>query len=54
MLETQAMKEAFWCKFAEIYGEEAFSDKALFNEFYEKEFQGARNFCGYDQKQQKQ
>lgn len=43
-------EEAFWCKFAEIYGEEAFSDKELFNEFYEKEFQGARNFCGYDPK----
>lgn len=43
-------EEAFWHKFAEIYGETALSDKALFNEFYEKEFMGARYFCGCDPK----
>lgn len=43
-------EEAFWRKFAEIYGETVLSDKALFNEFYEKEFMGARDFCGCDPK----
>ena len=43
-------EESFWRKFAEIYGEKTLSDKALFNEFYEKEFQGARDFCGCDPK----
>ncbi len=43
-------EEAFWRKFAEIYGEKALSDKALFNQFYEKEFQSARDFCGCDPK----
>lgn len=43
-------EDAFWRKFAEIYGEKVLSDKALFNEFYEKEFQGARDFCGCDPK----
>lgn len=43
-------EESFWRKFAEIYGEKALSDKALFNEFYENEFQGARGFCGFEPK----
>lgn len=43
-------EETFWRKFAEIYGEKVLSDKELFNEFYEKEFRGARDFCGCDPK----
>lgn len=43
-------EEAFWHKFTEIYGEKVLSDKALFNEFYEKEFQGAKAFCGRNPK----
>lgn len=43
-------EESFWCKFAELYGEKTLSDKGLFNEFYEKEFQDTRGFCGYDPK----
>lgn len=43
-------EESFWRKFAEIYGEKALSDKVLFNEFYKKEFQRAKGFCGCDPK----
>lgn len=44
-------EEAFWQKFAEIYGEKALLDKAVFCGFYEKEFQGVRAFCGRDFRQ---
>ena len=43
-------EEAFWCKFAETYADEAFPDKALFNEFYEKEFKSTGSFCGFEPK----
>lgn len=43
-------EEIFWRKFAEIYGEKVLSDKQFFNEFYENEFQGARDFCGCEPK----
>lgn len=43
-------EESFWRKFTELYGEKALSDKGLFNEFYENEFQGAKAFCGFDPK----
>lgn len=43
-------EEAFWRKFAELYGEKALSDQSHFHEFYEKEFQGAKDFCRYDPK----
>ncbi len=45
---TKSNEEAFWCKFAMIYGEKVLSDKSLFNDFYEREFQGAKAFCGFD------
>lgn len=38
-------EKAFWQAFSDIYGEKAFSDKHLFDEFYENEFQGAKTFC---------
>lgn len=45
---TKSNEEAFWHKFSAIYGEKALSEKALFNDFYEREFQGAKSFCGFD------
>lgn len=41
-------KEVFWRKFAEVYGEQSLADIPLFDEFYEKEFQKARDFCGFE------
>lgn len=38
---------AFWEKFGQIFGEAALADIPLFEEFYAREFQQARQFCGY-------
>lgn len=51
---TQSNEEAFWKKFAETYGEKALADKNLFHEFYENEFQRARDFAVAIRKRQKQ
>lgn len=40
-------EEVFWRKFAEFYGEDKLSDKALFDEFYQVEFNEAKHFCGF-------
>ena len=47
---TQSNEEAFWKKFADIYGEKMLADKPLFDEFYEKEFQATKGFCGFNPK----
>lgn len=41
-------EEVFWNCFAGIYGEKVLEDKKYFDEFYENEFQGARESCGYN------
>lgn len=41
----QSNEAAFWKKFSEIYGEKVLADKPLFDEFYEKEFQNAKELC---------
>lgn len=41
-------EEAFWKKFESIYGEKCVKDRPLFDEFYIKEFQNARSFCGFN------
>jgi len=43
---TKTNEEAFWARFAQIYGEDALQDKPLFEEFYRDDFQCARQFCG--------
>ena len=40
-------EEAFWNDFAATYGETAWKDKVLFNEFYAVDFQRAKDLCGY-------
>ena len=40
-------EEVFWEKFFEICGEKTISDKQYFDEFYEKDFYGAKAFCGF-------
>lgn len=41
-------EEAFWDRFAALFGDKVYSDKPLFEEFYRVEFQEARNVCGHD------
>ena len=45
---SRTNEEAFWAKFAQIFGEKALEDRPLIEEFYANEFQRARDFCGYD------
>ena len=40
-------EEAFWGAFAAIYGEEKLADRAIFDDFYRREFEGVRAVCGY-------
>ena len=41
-------KAAFWEEFARIFGEAALEDMPLLEEFYAREFQQAKVFCGYN------
>lgn len=43
-------EEAFWARFAQIFGEESLKDMPLFEEFYGNEFQQAKKFCGFNPK----
>ena len=43
-------EEAFWKKFATIYGEDVRKDEPVFREFYENEFSGAKAACGFNPK----
>lgn len=47
---TKPNTDVFWQTFAGIYGEQALKDLPLFDEFYEKEFQGVKAFCGFEPK----
>ena len=45
---THTNEQAFWTKFAEIYGaDKARDDQPLFEDFYANEFNGARAICGF-------
>lgn len=41
-------EDAFWEDFVATFGEQAKNDKWIFDEFYANEFEGARQFCGYN------
>lgn len=41
-------EERFWNVFTGIYGEKAERDKAVFEEFYAKDFNMAKDSCGFD------
>ena len=43
-------EHAFWKDFAASYGAQALKDKPMFDAFYANEFQGAKQFCGYNPK----
>ena len=47
---SQSNEDAFWEKFASICGEKVLADKPLFDEFYLKEFQEAKEICGRNPK----
>ena len=47
---SRSNEEAFWQKFAEIYGEKVYTDKQIFDEFYEQEFQNVKALCGFNPK----
>lgn len=42
-------EQAFWNRFSDIYGKQALEDMPIFNEFYQNEFQKAREVCGFTQ-----
>lgn len=42
-------EDVFWKSFSGILGEKVCEDRELIKEFYDKEFQKARNFCGYSE-----
>lgn len=43
-------EEAFWRKFAEIFGDKAYEHKPICDEFYANEFNNARELCGQNPK----
>lgn len=45
---SRSNEEAFWKKFAGIYGEKVLADKPLFDEFYATDFHHAKSICGFN------
>jgi len=43
-------EDAFWKDFVGVYGEKAWNDRSLFEEFYANEFSAAKQFCGFNPK----
>lgn len=41
-------EEAFWKYFASVYGEQALKDRAIFDEFYDKDFICAKDYVGFN------
>lgn len=44
---TATNEEIFWNYFSSIYGKDSLNDIPVFQEFYETDFQEARNVCGF-------
>ena len=44
---TRRNQELFWERFAEVAGDRVYADRALFDEFYEIDFQRISSNCGY-------
>lgn len=45
---SRTNEKAFWDKFSSIFGQAVLEDLPLFEEFYETDFQAARDFCGFN------
>lgn len=41
-------EDVFWSVFTSVFGQEALSDKPVFDEFYLNEFQQVKESCGFD------
>ena len=39
-------EDAFWARFAQIFGERVYDDKTLLDEYYRNEFQNVKAVCG--------
>lgn len=51
---SQSNETVFWDKFSEIYSKEkTLKDKAIFEDFYAKDFGAAKTLCGYNKKAEK-
>ncbi|MBR5178780.1 MAG: HAD hydrolase-like protein [Lachnospiraceae bacterium] len=51
MVKNQGNKtneDMFWDTFSGIFGEKAYTDKAVFNDFYANEFDIAKEVCGFN------
>lgn len=44
---TKKNEDAFWVTFAGIFGDRVYEDKVIFEEFYQNEFDCAKEVCGY-------
>ncbi len=47
---SRSNEEAFWARFAELFGARVYDDKPLFDEFYAVEFNQAQAVCGLNPK----
>ncbi|MBQ8598161.1 MAG: HAD family hydrolase, partial [Lachnospiraceae bacterium] len=47
---TKKNEEAFWKAFSAIFGDKVMDDLPVFDEFYQKEFAGAKEACGVNPK----
>lgn len=43
-------EEAFWKAFADIYGEQVYEQKPIFEEFYRDDFPKVQKVCGFDKR----
>lgn len=47
---SKSNEEAFWDKFAQIYGEQVREDMPYFEEYYEQDFDKVQRSCGFNKK----
>lgn len=45
---SKTNEDVFWETFSGVFGEKAYADKEIFNEFYRNEFDRAKSVCGYN------
>ena len=46
---SESNETVFWRTFSNILGERILRDRAVIEEFYQNEFEGAKTFCGYNE-----
>ena len=47
---TKTNEEVFWNNFCAVLGEHTRNDAAIFRDYYENEFQGVKETCGYEKR----